>query len=117
MTKKPYRLPRDSKIVDIEKIKPLQTKLSDEKLKRVEKWMTFDTKFAITVVTKGDTHFISDGHHRIYVAYKLGIKKVYIKERKNKDTKKIFSRQRSEIDHISKLEIISDEEFDKYLKL
>ena len=79
--------------------------------------MTPESKFFIFVVTKGHIKYISDGHHRLYVANELGIETIYAQERKNGDTKKIFSRQKPEIDHISKLEIVSAEEFDKYIKL
>lgn len=79
--------------------------------------MTPESKFFIVVVTKGNIKYISDGHHRAYVAHELGIETVYAQERKHPDTKRIFSRQRPEVDHISKLEIVNAEEFDKYIKL
>lgn len=77
--------------------------------------MNQDTKFQITAVFQNGFYYIANGHHRIYVAYQLGIEKVYVKHRTG-DSTRLFRRQTPGYDHITVLDIVEHEEFQKYIK-
>ena len=74
-----------------------------------------DTKFQITAVEKDGFYYIANGHHRVHVAYKIGIKEVYVKKRAG-NPQRLFRRQTPSYDHIMKLDIVSNSEFQKYIR-
>ena len=109
-----YKIDKDAKLVDIELIKPVQTKLSQKRLDNVQKWIKKDSKIQINVIKIDEFYYISNGHHRAYSALQLDIKQMYVKEVKTQG--KWIQRKEDWCDHLTKMKIVSEEAFTKYIK-
>ena len=109
-----YKIDKDAKLVDIELIKPVQTKLSQNRLQNVQKWIKKESQIQINVIKIDQFYYISNGHHRAYSALELSIKKMYVKEVKSKG--KWIQRKEDWCDHLSKMRVVTEKEFRDYMQ-
>lgn len=78
--------------------------------------MKKDTIFNITCIERDGIWYISNGHHRAYVAKELGFKQIYVHRRSPGNTDRLFKRQREWCKNIEDMKIMSHPSFQKYIK-
>jgi hypothetical protein len=108
-----YKVNKDAKLVDLEKIKPVQVLLSQKRLDAVRQWIKPKSKIQIHVIDIDGVYYISNGHHRAYAALELGIKQVYVVEIRSKGN--WIKRKEDWCDHILKMKVVSEKDFLTYL--